>query len=349
MNRAGTGSLPSLTGMRMVAAGVVLFSHVGWLLPRSHAPWLDSVMDRATLGVNFFFVLSGFVLAWSWREGTGAATFYGRRFARIWPSHAVMWAVVMLVSIGAVTMRTPWGSAMSNLVLLQSWRESSALSVNSVAWTLSCEMFFYATFPIVWPLFRRLGRTQLIVLTVALVAVPFAIGVVGAPTYWLLHFPPSRIWEFLVGMALGRMVQTGALRWAPPVPVGVLALLAVVAVATRIESDVSAVALPLLPIGAIVVRGALNDLAGRRGVLHSRVAQIGGAWSFAFYLVHAVPFRVVEAIFVTHHLGWLALAPFVGLVALGVAGAGALHTWVEVPTERYLRRRLDLAVPAPAA
>ena len=79
--------LPSLTGLRFWAALLVVTYHLSRQYHR--LPLVSSLVWYGRDGVTFFFVLSGFVLAWSY---AGAAlvpdrVFYRRRFARVWPLH----------------------------------------------------------------------------------------------------------------------------------------------------------------------------------------------------------------------------------------------------------------------
>ena len=80
--------LPSLTGLRFWAALLVVLYH----LSRSVGP-LPVISDVAWYGrsgVTFFFVLSGFVLTWTYfDQRPKLSTFWWRRFARIWPALAV--------------------------------------------------------------------------------------------------------------------------------------------------------------------------------------------------------------------------------------------------------------------
>lgn len=79
--------LDALTGLRWWAAFWVFGYH---LLNYTGMPLLIAApLEIGSIGVTFFFVLSGFVLTWSMTGEVSASTFYTRRFARIWPSHIV--------------------------------------------------------------------------------------------------------------------------------------------------------------------------------------------------------------------------------------------------------------------
>src|SRR3712207_2880383 len=86
-------ALPSLTGMRFVAAFMVFCGHA-----MAENLFGDDSVNRALVnpalagsftGVSFFFVLSGFVLTWSARDDDTKRRFWRRRFWRIYPVHLV--------------------------------------------------------------------------------------------------------------------------------------------------------------------------------------------------------------------------------------------------------------------
>ena len=78
--------LDSLTGLRFFAAEMVVIHHFSNF---ATLPFLWRYQGFGATGVTFFFVLSGFVLTWSFRPADTPGRFYWRRFARIWPLHAV--------------------------------------------------------------------------------------------------------------------------------------------------------------------------------------------------------------------------------------------------------------------
>jgi peptidoglycan/LPS O-acetylase OafA/YrhL len=86
--------LPSLTGMRFIAAvGVFLFHGIlyGGFFSSTHAVGvLGSVVNVAGwAGVVFFFILSGFVLTWSLRPKDTVPSFWRRRLLKVFPNHLV--------------------------------------------------------------------------------------------------------------------------------------------------------------------------------------------------------------------------------------------------------------------
>ncbi len=74
--------LDSLTAVRGPAALLVFGYHV--IHGTQWANWIPGAR-LGYVGVSLFFILSGFVLAWSYNKNAGAKSFYLRRFARVYP------------------------------------------------------------------------------------------------------------------------------------------------------------------------------------------------------------------------------------------------------------------------
>jgi acyltransferase len=109
------------------------------------------------IGVTFFFILSGFLLAYGYKKRLmtreiSTSDFYKARAVKLYPLHILCFAAVFLLGIrNFVTADLP--KAVLNLFLLQSWVPSPDyyMSYNAVSWFLSDELFFYLMFPFVLP------------------------------------------------------------------------------------------------------------------------------------------------------------------------------------------------------
>ncbi len=153
------------------------------------------------VAVGTFFVLSGFVLTrryattdWTRRSLYRYAV---SRFARIYPVYAL--SLVIILPFMLMDFRPAW---IANYVLvLQGWfGAKAAVSWNTPAWSLTCEIFFYCLFPLVLFLVRPRGWISVLALTV-----------VGCLlTSWLRRFhmseelkPFLHFSDFLIGIAAG--------------------------------------------------------------------------------------------------------------------------------------------------
>src|SRR5947209_10148896 len=165
----GRRDLPSLTGLRWIAAFLVFWFHTaGWAVVVS--PWWHLPQFGFT-GVSFFFVLSGVVLTWSGRPGQSARQFYWRRFARIYPAHAVMTVFAIVMYLEVMPPYKPLWAGLLALVLLHAWPPIPVVNsaANGVSWSPSCEAFFYAVFPgLTRALSRRSRRGRIAFVAVVL-------------------------------------------------------------------------------------------------------------------------------------------------------------------------------------
>ncbi|MFB9236912.1 acyltransferase family protein [Plantactinospora siamensis] len=348
--------LPSLTGLRWIGAMLVFGFHVGTMHVIAD-PGIKVVSDKVfTLGlsgVQFFFILSGFVLVWSARPGERWRTFWRRRFAKIYPNHVVMWAVVLLFGLYLGRAHDPW-VALTNLLLLQTWtpRLGWFYSINTVSWSLSCELFFYLCLPLALPLVRR---ARVGVLYGVVVAVPLLILALwpaqhllpAADRWWFTQvFPPVRSLEFWLGVAAGELMARG--RWRGPGlwPATGVFLATWVGCATLVPAQLWTTLLAVAYI-LVIAAAADADVRGARSPWRSRPMRWLGEVSFAYYLVHVFVVTTVLGQLGRPRgfPGWWGPLAAVGFLLLNLALAALLHRFVETPMMRLLgpRRR-----PAPA-
>jgi peptidoglycan/LPS O-acetylase OafA/YrhL len=352
--RQPRAELDALTTLRFFAALLVFVYHC--------APTAAFATQYALghSGVGFFFLLSGFILTYTYHRdfsGTPAwravRAFYVARFARIYPVHVVAWvfATLVLWRFGgnvwdASSVATREGAAVAGLLLVQSWipNELVYLGINAPAWSISTEMFFYAAFPLLArSLLRSFGASTPPVIWVA-AAMPWTIAVavvlvphsVGVWTAYVL--PPVRLTDFVVGMLLGIAFLRSAPASAQSARASVVEGLALAAVASAISVSPHApgalrYSLFLMPFWALLIAVFVHQ-AGVISRLLQRPAFVGlGRASFAFYLIHWPIIAVVGGT-----LGWTRPLPAM-LVAftLSIAGSFALFHLVEQPMRARIR------------
>jgi peptidoglycan/LPS O-acetylase OafA/YrhL len=333
-------ALPRLTSLRLFAAAVVVVFHLDqWGVAALPA----SLSTLGYLGVSFFFVLSGFVLAWGTDPSMPARRFWRNRFARVWPSHAVMLGVAALVPVVAVA--RSWEIALPNLFLVQGWFRApeTVFGMNGVAWSLSCEAFFYAMFPLTVLLLRRTpGALRWLLPLVALVIS----GWYGLRDPALAeYFPVLRYGEFLLGVVAGLALREG---WRPRVHpvVAAVAVVAGAALCFHLPFPVPNVVMPL-PFLLVLLSAAARDLADRGGWLPSRALVFAGEASFALYLVHELVIINMSPMLFSY-IDRPALVA-VALAGIACAAAVALHLAVERPCNMLLRGRKRSVALAPPA
>jgi peptidoglycan/LPS O-acetylase OafA/YrhL len=340
----GRPRLDSLTGLRFVAALMVFGNHVAdYSIPDARGFAAD-VFEVGRVGVSFFFILSGFVLTWASADAVGRPTYLWRRVARIHPSHLVTWlpGIVVFGTGGALL------GPLLSLPLLQAWHPSGPVHFggNPVSWSLSCEVFFYATFPfLVGPLASlshrwRLGVLGLLVAAAALA--PFAASAVAPDhvAYWAVYvFPPTRLLEFVAGVLLALLLIDGRLPNVSLSAAGA-ALAGSYLLATQLPLIHRPVSVTFVPFALLIVAAAQRDLA-RRPTVAARPAMVRlGEWSYAFYLVHLFALHALDQVVGLTDRSPLAMVALAALaLLLAQTLAAALHLAVERPAERWLRRR----------
>ncbi|MEU8485492.1 acyltransferase [Streptomyces sp. NPDC048641] len=350
--RAHVPRLRALDGLRLIAALMVAAYHYGgrdgevslaWgTSPKVQFPTLHQWFAYGCLGVQIFFVISGFVICMSgW--GKPLRSFFASRASRLLPSY---WAAVILVTavfalpVVAYKAVSP-SDALLNLTMLQ--QPLGVDRVLGVCWTLWAEVRFYALFALfivlpganrrrivlfcaVWTLAAAItqasGEPALKVILMPEYA-PYFIGGVGL---YLLHLDRRDMtaWGIvLVSWLIGQHYAVAAL-WHAPNPhffsyrgSGAIILI---------------VTLGFVAVGAIAL-GLLNRI--NWGWL-----TVAGALTYPFYLVH-------------EHLGWVTIevlhrrlglpsaATFTLTVVAMLILAWLLNRFVEKPLAPFLRKRLN--------
>lgn len=176
-------------------------------------------------GVSFFFVLSGFILAWvypSLDKSRARERFLLARFARIWPTHFVAFLVTLLLVPSSIHVPNAFLTAFANLSMVQAWSFNPVIenSFNAVSWTISIEFFFYICFPFLIKDFEAETKPRWIfaVLTslacVGLALVPYVAKIPGCTflSPVLINTNPlCRLLEFTIGIATCRLFKINGL------------------------------------------------------------------------------------------------------------------------------------------
>ncbi|MER6434595.1 acyltransferase [Streptomyces sp900105245] len=341
------GQLPSLTGMRWVAAFTVFIYHVrnfGYFAPGQAGRLVNWAFGPGAAGVSLFFVLSGFVMAWSARPGERAYAFWRRRLARIYPVHLATAALTLVLAFTVVPGLRPGGTreAAANLLLVSSWKPEWWQTLNPVSWSLVCEAFFYAAFP---ALFTGLSRLPARVLGVTAAASSILVVVLPwanaryALGWTLYSSPPLRFPEFVLGVTLGLLVKAGAWR-GPGLDVSLAITLIGYLATAQVSAEYGYAACTVVGLALLIPAAATADLSGQSSFWrHPRLVRLG-EWSFAFYMIHILVLRTGEALFGSQpHLATVpALAVTATAFVVSLTLAWSLYVGVERPGRRLLLR-----------
>jgi peptidoglycan/LPS O-acetylase OafA/YrhL len=343
--------LPSLTGMRWAAALLVFGTHVrifgyfGGDLAHS----VQTALSPGSAGVSFFFILSGFVLTWTARPCDRATSFWRRRVARIYPLHLATAAVILVMAWTILPSAKPGPLAfVTNIFLVQSWSKDHSIyqGMNTVSWSLACEAFFYAMFPLLYWGIRRMNVRVLAVLAgicvLTVIALPILVGEqsFGAPLDFL---PLARLPEFVLGMAMGAIMRQRPVRGPGALPAFAV-LTAGYFMADNVPHEYRYAACTVIGFAMVIWAGAAADLHERRSLWRHPVMVRLGEVSYAFYMVHLLVMRGSEWLIGSHPR--MELVPGITLsltmLAIAVGVAWLFHMVVERPGQRLLLGRTRL-------
>lgn len=332
----------NIQALRAVAALLVVVGHalhetetISALVGRA-APDLSFIYWG--FGVDIFFVISGFIMAYTSADLFGQRgawrVFLTRRLTRIVPLYWLL-TTVLLVG-GAIAPRLlnvpidDWQHVLASYAFIPSLRGPGEIRpVMALGWTLNMEMFFYVLFAGALTLPFRSGMTALALVIGALAL----FGLIVRPEQVQLAFwTQSIILEFLMGCLLGAAyLKSARLTPVAAVMVAAVGILGMVKFAgPEVESSVPDALRWGIPALLIVAAAALAKSVTSRVMLW--LAALGNA-SYSLYLVHPFVLRPMRNIW-THFVG-VALP-----LTAYVAAAALLATVVAILTYRFVERPL---------
>lgn len=355
-------NLPALTGLRALLALGILFFH----FTPPHMQVLYPVIDSAYVFVGFFFLLSGFVLAYNYTDRPTPLLkreFWRARFARVYPVFLLSLAVsfTMLQAEWHVrSHRDFFAGLILTPLLLEGWSPALATFWNTVAWTLSAELLLYATFPwlirLPWPK----SPTRLIALLVALWAlglVPHSLYILLNPDhltapanryssgYWiraLKYTPMAYACTFLIGVALGKLQAGLQLTPRQRTLIAAASLIALAAFYARAVSHMPYILMHgglMLPLFAALMLGLSGPNPISRVFTWWPLMMLGQA-SYCLFLLHFNFINMLRIYHVVERLHLAALDPWITYAATILLAFAALHLVEEPARKAILRRRV---------
>jgi len=346
----------ALDSLRGICAVLVVMFHMP---VASH--WRDwGLVQHGYLFVDYFFVLSGFVIAHAYagrlKTARDGVRFMVRRLGRVWPLHVLMLGAFIALELARLWFHVDAAppfvrdrsieAIFANLFLVQAWHILPSLTWNGPAWTLSAEVACYLIFAglvLVAPRrFRWIG------------GVLAAIGAIMVLTYarrWMnttYDFAvPRAVYGFFLGCVL-QGVWTRIPRLTGPAATA-LEVFAVVVLCTFIgwATGPVTVAVTLIFLGVVWVFAGEEGAVSR--VLDQPALVTLGRWSFAIYMVHM--FVLTVLMIAARKLDWVpggrridfgsvwlndlfAVALFGLILLLAVAA----HRLVENPAQKQIDR-----------
>ncbi len=208
---------PGLDGLRGLAALGVVAVHVWMYTENAHGrerwPVLDAFIGELRLGLMFFFVVSGFLLAGPWvRAALGGGRpprltrFTRQRAARVLPAYLVALAGAFAVLHGTGHPRAvSWDALPIFALFAQNQVPGAAGQLNPPTWSLAVEVGFYALLPLLgWAFLRARTIGRMLGVCLFAVAVGLAWSALGHLQGWpqtVMTSPPTFLPVFACGVA----------------------------------------------------------------------------------------------------------------------------------------------------
>jgi peptidoglycan/LPS O-acetylase OafA/YrhL len=354
--------VPALTGVRAFAALWVMLLHLTEvttvLLPDRAARAFGFIAWPGALGVDVFFVLSGFIISYNY-EARFARSFDRRRYlaflrarlARIYPVHLVLLLALVVVvrglrvDPGGGIDPARWSTAqlVESLLLVHAWVGHTA-AWNSVSWSISSEWLAYLSFPLMVRAARaivRLGGVALALVVVAIGVVPAVRATIAQLEPSTPSLPPLQIAaEFLLGGVMYQLYRqqrgAGGLAARPGW------LLAALVVGAAVLYRLGAPQWWIVPLVPPIILGLAFGRGRLTRVFAHPVMVYGGKISFALYMTHYLWLWVMHYLFPLSTLVGASLPVRVGWVLahalpMPVIAAVTYHL-VEEPARHWLMR-----------
>jgi peptidoglycan/LPS O-acetylase OafA/YrhL len=352
--------LNALTGLRCFAAINIVFFHFSnpqWF------GWLAPVVNAGFVSVSYFILLSGFVLGYNYNVRARAGEldkvrFWKARFTRIYPiyllSLLMSWNMVAR-EYGAHTHGMFWTGIVLTPLLLQGWIPDIATFLNTPAWTMSAEAFYYVIFPwlAAWKRPSRIGPHLWKMAGIwVLGMVPGALHMafnpdsIAHPDRWsygpwlqaLKYTPYSHVASFIFGVMLAELDELVARASHLRLWLGLGGFAGIYGLLTLGPLVPYAIIHDglLMPLFACIVLG----LAGENPLSHvlgARPLVFVGEASYCLYLLHFNLWGLVHESHVLNLVGLSRFDPWISYVLLIALALVALYL-VEKPAQRQLRK-----------
>jgi exopolysaccharide production protein ExoZ len=340
----------TIQALRFVAALLVLITHSTFYtsdrLDHSLGVW-----GGGTVGVDIFFVISGFVMMVTSPPfqaiKAGWRYFAMRRVVRIVPMYWIattvkILTVLVLPSAAINSVLDPQHVLFSYVFLPSRNQQGQVLPILGVGWTLTFEMLFYAIFT-VGLLIRAnpyIFASALLLLAAAghgvrllLAGTPYALRI-GSDPVWTYYLDKVVLY-FVIGMTIAKVVSSARLRrYIPHMLVGLCAI--AVGLGAFGALDWSRSAWFRTVVVTIIVLAAVS-LEGRIGARLPRPVLFMGDASYTLYLFHPLIAPLVPVVLAAlgFKIAWISV---VGSILVAIAASALIYILVERPITRRARR-----------
>jgi peptidoglycan/LPS O-acetylase OafA/YrhL len=336
----------ALEGWRGICACLVALFHFRDVLrvPVNSDVLSSSVIRHAYLFVDFFFVVSGFVIASRYQDSissgrTRVADFLKLRLGRLYPLHLFTLLLMMAIYTyvgsapdAAIALRVapvdrrPW-SYLVNIFMLQGLHTTPVPTWNHPSWSVSTEFATYVVYALLW---KTLKQWTWFATAFIIVAAPIAIAVLVGHMDTTFEWGILRsLLGFALGAAMFNVLRSPAaqavaarVRRNPATAIEIAVLAVIVVFVAQPDHTMLTIAAPFVfALGVLVFSGGYGAVSG---LLGSRVFRHVGTISYSVYLLHQ-PLQELFmfcAVWCYTNLGWswmLAVDPTTNGIQLGAS------------------------------
>lgn len=350
----------SLQSLRGIFAIMIFLSHF-----TVNSDGARAFYPGGTMGVEFFIMLSGFVMCAGYEKivelnRISYKNFMLRRLIRLFPLH-LLCLILWMVVFNNYSLKL---GLLANVLMIQAWvpLEGVYYGYNTPSWCLGVFMFLYAVFPMIISFYYHNSRRAIKVLGGFIII--FIAYIMIIPTtdvameVWLSRIlPPVRLVDFAIGMALWQIYRrikdhslvnrlcSLSIGCKTGIEISVIALYALGAfLSTCVSAKWSSELVWWVPTVCAIMLFSLTD--GKGGwfgrVLVSKPLVVFGNASFCFYLLHVPVIAAVNRF--ANHFAWV-LSPIAMLwitLAAGIILSLAVNRYFDQPLGHRLRRLLKL-------
>ena len=342
-----------LTGIRALAALWVLLFHlqgkINTALPQLYGLFKPVILN-GYLGVDLFFILSGFIISYNYADRFSHFTlskywdFLWMRLARLWPVHFVILALYAALLLRAfhsgISPQHPelysLGRLIQNFCLIQAWSIPIHESWNVPAWSISCEWAAYLLFPAII-LSKAVTRSSCLTITTGGLAILTmasflqSVHANGNNQYGLIRIAG----EFVAGCSLCHLFHSQVGRnwnWNLLIPIsGVVTILLL----GFVLPSFSLVPYWCVPFLALIIFGLAYHQCAYSRLLSTRLFLFGGHISYSLYMVHTLCFIILKKNFPNLEARPMS---FVVDLLFAITIAAAMYYFVEEPCRKKMRK-----------
>ncbi len=303
--RSKRREIKPLTGIRAYAAWWVVLYHLvkesATLFPDSYE-YMNLVVAGGYLGVDLFFILSGFIISYNYAElfQTFSLTEYSKflwmRLARIYPVH-LFTLFLLLPLLGAasflgyqLTMPELFTTKdfLKNIFLVHAWEIPQSGSWNSPAWSISSEWLAYLCFPFLIILIRNIRKTSTIIFSILTVlfimaALCSTLNYAGTASYAVFRISA----EFLAGCLLYKLYHSD---WGAKANWGFISFLSILTIwlITPALHSFDILGFWLVPFFAILIYALSYENGTLANLFSTQPMLYWGKVSYSLYMTHGI-------------------------------------------------------------